>query len=100
VRLAGFELRRGRIRSEHRDPGRSQTIRDPVRERNLRPDDDEVDALTLGEFEYPLGVIRRHVREAFGHVRHPVAARRREHLRNQRTACDLPGQRVLAPPGP
>ena len=96
--LRSFDPGGGGARAEHGDPGVAQLVGNAGNERRLRADHDEVDVECAGKREQALAVLRsdRVTRAEAGDARIPG---RRVELSQLVRLAQLPGERVLAPPG-
>src|SRR6267378_417571 len=86
---------RARAGSEHREALVAQAVGETGDQRHLRPHDDEVGALALGEPHDAVVVVDAH-RHARRVPRHAGIARRRHQTRQPGTLGELPAERVLA----
>jgi hypothetical protein len=93
--LAPLELRRRLARTEDELPRRRQPVGQPEHQRDLRPDDRQVDLRLDREAGDPLDVVGREV-EAGAELRERVAPRRDEELGRPRRAADRLRERMLA----
>ena len=94
--LGAFEPRRRPVRPERRNSGLPERVRQPGRERGLRPDDDEVDALPLRQRRQALHILGSDG-YAFGLGGDARIARRAEQPLDQRRGRNRPGERMFAP---
>ena len=85
--------------AEDGDPRLLQKIREPRGERVFGPHHDGVRRLLPGQRHHRLDVSSLDLRVAGGMCGDRVAARRGQHLRDERALRDLPHQGVLAPSG-
>ena len=96
--LAAFELRRGARRSEDAQAARGEEIDDSAIERQLGPDDGEIDAFALGEREQARRGRRRRRRRFARSARcRDCRGRRRTSRDGSGSRRELPGERMLAP---
>ena len=94
--LAALELRRGTRRPEDEAATRAEEIDDAAIERQLRPDDREVDALALGEVEHRLRIAGDRQRPCVATAPCPALPGAQNNGATSGSAGELPGERVLA----
>ena len=85
-------------RAEAADAGGEQRVGEPVDERRLRPDDDEVDLRRAGRGGERVGIVRGRVERPRVAADAGVAGRAQD-LGRLRRAQQRPDERVLAPAG-
>src|SRR3989449_5186021 len=96
--LPPFEPGRRLARANHGQPRLFKLVRDTRDERRLRADDRKVRRQLLGQLQGISGV-RKVEWEALGLLGDPGVSRSAVNLFHVRAFTQLPGQRVLAPPG-
>ena len=99
VGLRALEPRGGGDGAEAADAGGEQGVGEPVDERRLRPDDDEVDLRRAGRGGERVGIVRGRVERPRVAADSRVAGRAQD-LGRLRRAQQRPDERVLAPAGP
>ena len=97
--LRAFEPCRRPPRPERLDPHRFEIVDDPGHQRPFGPHHDEIDPLCLAKIDHR-GMVGRIERDELGVPGDPGVSRGAIEPVDQRTAGDLPGQRMLAPAGP
>ena len=93
--LGAFELRRGRARAEHGDPGGAQRVGDPGDQRRFGPDHDQVGGRCPGELDHRRRIARVDG-DALGPARDSGIAGRGDQPLAARRLPKAPGERILA----